>query len=443
MRLFIHRLMTRCAATGILLLPQLALAADLPKVAVVGVHQATLEEAAQNKVAAAVAKALDEGGAVDGLSPSEVARTLAGREGIVLEQGLLAEGRELLASARTLYINAQSEEAIPLLQQAITALENGVAGANSVRDLWEAWVYLGACHRQADAGPAAEQAFRAASALAPTRLPDSAAFPPDLIEAYRGALASLQAQAVDLVIQTEPKAQVWVDGELKGVAPLVVKGALPGTHYLVVRGEQGQAYQKLTVAAGDATPVSAPLKAPSLGQPAASASGRARQAGALYKAIGRHATDVDLLLLAGTDGNNLQLQLYAPKTESFGTLLSTPVQADVGAQIEGSLPTLLEQIDDQGQLLPNARAPLAASLDLATNPLLARLLTQPAPVLAVAPVGPTEEDSGKSKKGLMWGLIGGGIGVAVLGTGGALLATGAFAGPEEPVQAGTITIGPF
>ncbi len=168
--------MTRRAALCILVAPLQAFAA--PTIAVVGVHQPELTEAAQTATVQQVVDAIDAGGKADALTLAEFHASLAGREEVALREGLLGEGRRLLGEGRNLYNQAAWQEAVPVFQAAITALERSIPGSSTTRELWEAWVYLGACHLQLDAAGEATPAFQAAIALSAGRQPDAAVFRP-------------------------------------------------------------------------------------------------------------------------------------------------------------------------------------------------------------------------------------------------------------------------
>src|SRR5687767_304847 len=135
--------MTRQLAACTLGLTLAGAAQAVPTVAVVGIHQAELTPEAQLESAEAIAKVIDDSGKADGKTPKEVSQLLAGKEEVVLREGLLGEGRRLFAEARNLYNQASWADAIPVLESAIASLERGIPGSNTTRELWEAWVYLG------------------------------------------------------------------------------------------------------------------------------------------------------------------------------------------------------------------------------------------------------------------------------------------------------------
>src|SRR5690349_14599906 len=86
--------------------------ADAPRVGVVGLHQATLDADDQKRAVAALAAAVEAEGRFRALVPEQLAGALAGREQVVLEEGLLSGARQSLANGRTAFNQASWDEAV-------------------------------------------------------------------------------------------------------------------------------------------------------------------------------------------------------------------------------------------------------------------------------------------------------------------------------------------
>ncbi len=438
--------MTRRAALCILLTPLQAFAA--PTIAVVGVHQPELTEAAQTAMVQQLVEAIDTGGKADALTLQEFHASLAGREEVALREGLLGEGRRLLGEGRNLYNQAAWQDAIPVFDGAVTALERSIPGSNTTRELWEAWVYLGACHLQLDAAAEASSAFQAAIALSAGRQPDAAVFPPDLTTAYDAARAGLVAQATTLVIGGDvgAAAAVFVDGEPAGPAPITISGVLPGKHYINLRAASGTGSAEIYVPPpeGGAAPapvnLDVPLGPPSLGASEESAAARGRQNAAFYRALGGQST-ADYLLLAGVDGTTLSLQLYSRAIDAFSKVTEVPVSGTADDELIAAIPLLLAAVSDGGGLAAGATSPVSPPFSIGTNPIVAQLLLQPerfAPKVAGGGGGGSTDE--KRGNGL---LIGGVVGGAVLVGGGVALTAVLLGGGEPEPATGSVTVGPF
>jgi tetratricopeptide (TPR) repeat protein len=420
-----------------------------PTVAIVGIHQAELTPEAQQQTADAIARAMDDSGKADGRTPKEVHTLLAGKEEVVLREGLLGEGRRLFAEARNLYNQASWSDAIPVLESAIASLERSIPGSNTTRELWEAWVYLAACNQQLEAFDGANAAFAQAVALNANRQPDAAVFPPDLVTAFDAVRTPLLAQATTLEVAGDPAAEavVWLDGENKGKMPLVVTGVLPGKHYLNLRSGAGQGSAEVFVppAEGGAAPtavkVDGALGAASLGSAEESTGARGRQNAAFYRALGQQ-TAADFVLLAGVDGSTLTLQLYSREIDAFSRATEIPVTGTADDEALAAIPLLLNQLGPDGKLPVTATVASAAPFQIGTNSLVAQMLLEPA---RFAP--PRDNDgtnTGDGRNGPSGGAVAGIVVGAAVVAGGAVAAVVLLTGgDEEPAGTGVVTVGPF
>jgi hypothetical protein len=442
--------MTRCLALCIIFAPFSAFAAT-PTVAVVGIHQPELAPEAQAKAVEALVQAIDQTGKAKGMGTEALHTGISGKEEVILREGLLGEGRRLLAEGRNLYSQASWLEAVPVFESAQAALERTLPGSNTTRELWEAWVYLGACHLQMEAPDDATAAFQSAIALSVGREPDAAVFPPDMIAAFDAARAPLQAQATAIEVTGDPSdhALVFLDGESKGTAPLTISSVLPGKHFLNLRAatSTGSAEVYVPPVEGGGTPepvrVDIPLGAPSLGAAEESAAARGRQNAAYYRALGQQSS-VDYVLLAGVDGATLSLQLYSRGNDAFSKVTEVPVAGTADDEAIAAVPLLLGVLAEDGSLPAASTSPTTPPFSIGTNPIVAQLLLEPAKYAAQgnnASSPSPRPDDGKHGNGLLIGGIVGGA--AVVGGAVAVTAVLLGGGGGESDGTGTITVGPF
>src|SRR5262249_3971886 len=87
----------------------------LPEIAVVGLHVPGRMGDQSSEDAKRLAKALDDTGKVDGLTPAEMGKRLAGRESLIVDNYALGPGRERLKEGSVLYDRALPDQAIPVL----------------------------------------------------------------------------------------------------------------------------------------------------------------------------------------------------------------------------------------------------------------------------------------------------------------------------------------
>lgn len=424
-----------------------ALAADLPRVGVVGIHQASLDPAEQERAVERLVAAIEATGRFDALAPAELATALAGRESIVLEEGLLSTGRQQLASGKNAYNQASPDDAVPYLEAAIESLRAAFSGTNDATDLWEAQVWLGTSQLQRD--PPQEAAARAALAqaiaLSPTRPLNPALYPPNVIEVFEMIRSDLESRVVPLSVTTDSPANVWIDGVDKGPSPATVPGIVPGVHHVLARGSATQGYVQLDVAPaaavdGGAPPagaqvVAVPLGPMRLGEGAASATGRSNEIAATYLSLGHRADGLDYLLLVGVSDSLLQIQLLSVGTSTFSKPIELPYSEDADDEAAQAVPLLLNGIDANGTFTSTVPAP--GPVDIGANSELAMLLTNrilPTPVSGV-PVEPIPPPEKKSKVGVVLGIVGGIVVASAAGAGTWLV----LQGEDEPEQ-GAIVI---
>lgn len=412
-------------------------AAPRPTVAVVGLHQSSLDAADQERAIAALVAAIESGGRFDGRALPEVAAAIRGRERVILEEGLLKAARQNLANGRTSAAQAGWEEARSWLSSAITDFERAMAGANTTDELWEAHVLLGATHLQQETPdePAARAAFSRAVALSPTRPPDPAQFPPSVTDVYAAVQAELAAQAVTVSFSGVGK--LWLDGAERGALPMDVPKVMPGAHFALSRGDGQQGFARFEVAPGGAAPaVALPAGPPSLGAQADSPAARAAQVASIYSALGKRSDGLQYVLVAGVEGGLLHLQLFDSARGVFSRSVDLPYVDDCDDEAVAAVPLLLPIVDATGAFTANAASP--SPLGLGDNVALAGILTQPpaAPVVVLDPVGPNPPGPAqkKSRLPLVLGIVGGAVVAGGATTAAVLL------GGDPPEPTGTVIV---
>jgi tetratricopeptide (TPR) repeat protein len=433
--------MLRSFLIGILAASAPAFAQERPDIAVVGLHQDTLDVEAQKAAVAALVGAIEKDKKFEGLNQDDVASRVAGREGIVLEEAFMGPGRKLLEDGRILYEQAQPGDAIPILQEAVDSLRVGIATANQSRDLWDAWMYLGTAYFATEQRDQANRAWAAAAALAPARNPNPAKFPPDVIAAFDELRqARVGASSVVTVASDSADTTVYLNGEARGTAPAVLNGVLPGENHIVARSATGgHAYQMIDVSPGQAQTVQIKMGSPTLGTGGDSKFARARQATALYRTLGARAA-VDLVVIAGTVDDRLMLQLYSVTADAFSAPMSVPFEGSATDEAVAAMPTLLGLVGADGSVKVDETAANAIAVDVGDNKLLAQMLLSPAPP-KITTGGGGELPPPPPKRTGLWIALGG-VGVAAVGGGIAAWQLSSTEEPE-PVSNGTITVGPF
>ncbi len=418
---------------------QAAMAAD---VALVGVHDAELGADEQEALLEAMRLAVQRSGVHRALDGKAFSTLLAGREDLVLQQSVLAEGRRLVEDGRILFQQAQPEQAVDVLEACVEALREGMATTNAVRDLWEAWMLLATSHDAIGQQTAARDAISAAFAVQPERRPDPASYPPSVLELYESERELGSEDPAELTITVDlddVEAIVSLDGRELGAAPVVVTDVVPGEHHLRVRTSDGRVgYRALDVGSDENRTVELEVGPPSLGLPAGSDGQRGQQIGALYRAIGTHVR-VDLILVGGRVDGVMQLQLFDPEVDAFTAPVVLTTVSDT-AEVVGGVETLMALIGSSGQVRTEGGVFGPSPLDVGSNSLLASWLMAPARRSVPLPIFTPESAPEPPKK--RWpvyvGVAGGVVAAAVITTVAVVLA----GDRTPPTPGGTIYIGP-
>ena len=198
-----------------LLLTSSASARERTTIAVVGIHQEALTPDAQNAAVIELAEAIERSKKFDALVPSDLTWLIQGKEEVILQDAFGRTGRRLLEDGKTLYAQAQPEEAIPVLEAATDALTQTMSVTHAQNVLWEALFILGTAQLAIDASP--ERAWTQAVVLNPDREPNSSQYPPNIIEKYQVIQEKMLTQRGMLSIEAnEPGVTVWVNGAPQG-----------------------------------------------------------------------------------------------------------------------------------------------------------------------------------------------------------------------------------
>ena len=354
-------------------------------------HEAGRAQFDQDVIVRDLVRTLESTKRFDALGPDEVAQRIAGRERVIVEEGLLEVAVEKLHTGKGLYHQGLPDEALATLQAAVGDFMRAMPATNTVSDLWEAWVYIGTCHLQHDppATTAARIAFQNAASLLPQRPLNPALFPPDVVEAYETERHYLHLFPLILDVRADGPATIWIDGVEHGRAPTRVEGLVPGEHHVVARGEGTLGYALATSTAPELVAGSPPasprpptfgearlsLRLPVLGQALDSRVGRSQQTAALYLALANRAAGLDFVLLVGADEGVVHLQLLDARNESLSEPLSLPHTGDPGATAVAGLERLLDLVGEDTRLVRTVGA--AVPLDVGANSRLAALLLLP------------------------------------------------------------------
>lgn len=145
----------------------------------------------------------------------------------------LAEGAKHAAAARELYAAAKFEKAVDAFEAARAPMTKGLA-AQTDGALVELLIDLGVTHTDLGRTELAAAAFREARLRGGPETLSPDAFPPNVVALYGKTAAALASRTAPVVsIASVPAgAKVWLDGRLAGTAPLLLKNAPEGEHWI-------------------------------------------------------------------------------------------------------------------------------------------------------------------------------------------------------------------
>ena len=413
-------------------LTTVALAAKLPEVAVVGLHVDGMTEEEGQAASDAIGEGLTRTQSMTYVEPQFASAKLKGREELVLADMALGDAMSMLEEGRVLYGRAEPDSAIPLLQDAVRGLEEGIPATGQTADLLDAYLLLALAQTGMGELDAARAAYREVVTLDHTRDLDPISYPPDVIDAYVAVRDEVMATGTGtLRVQADgEEVEVLVDGRSVGTAPVAVNDLPVGVHHVYATADGGlRAYQRVVVETGATT---VPLELTrTIEAPADTASGRSRQTEALYRAIGAY-SQTPLVLLGGETGEGqVAVLLYSARSENFSQALVAPRGSDPAQAIADLIPALGSYVTETGDIRSDRVAISVPPLDIADNALLTQILLDPNEEVQVQYIetGP---------KWYVWAAMGG---VAAAGAG-----VGTWAvffrdpGGTEPTDDGTITV---
>lgn len=407
-----------------------AVASAAPEVAVLGLHIPGQSVEDGQESSERIVASLTASGAMVPIGPDEVASRLQGRSSLVLDSFALSEGEALLDEGRVLYQNAEPDAAIPLLEQGVEALSEGARVSGNTGRLIDGYLTLGLVQSGMGNNSAAMEAFSAAVVLDPKRELDTMSYPPDVIELYTQAQASVLGKGTgSLSLKGVGDSTVKVDGiEVDGTQ---AEGLAPGTHYVYATDSSGARYSAVTqVSAGETATLTVNFEGLSLAEPTQDENLRMAQTSNLYAALGTYA-QTPLILLGGQVGEDVVVALYSARSKNFSQALSAPAGKDPTQSILNLVPAIGSYVTEAGDIRPDRVAFDVPALSPNDNALLLELLLNP----KVPGPGGLAVDSGPR-----WGLWAGVGGVAALGAG---AATWAVLRDPEPKDQGTVTLGPI
>jgi hypothetical protein len=426
------------------LLCGLSPAAALPEVAVVGVHIPGVDAEAAEATNETLAQALEATGKVEALRPAELAPRLRGREELIISDAALNRGVAALDSGRALFERADTEGAIPLLEQAVARLDEGTRAVGDPKELVEAWLLLGLAQASQGDSEAALESWQAVAVLDPDLELDSIRYAPKIVDLFNQArAAAAEASSGTLTVSSAggSAGEVRVDGRPVGRAPLSLEGLPAGTHYVILDTDDGARHLAVAdLVAGEDLDLFVSEQSASLGRPAEDAVGRAVQTSELYKALGKYG-ETGLFLVGGVTEDRVSLCLYAPRTNTFSKALTAESGGDPAGALQDLVPSLASYLTESGGIRTDRVSPQVPGLDISANPVLTRLLFEPEDAPAEVAVVDGGED-GRGGRWLLW------AGAGAVAAGGATAAVILLTGeeqqdPPENTGGGTVVFGPI
>jgi|GEM_PF-1245420 len=416
-----------------------AAAQDLPELAVIGLHIEDFPGERARVDVGLLQRIAERSESVQVVGPDVLSERLQGREELVLEGFLLSSGRKDLDEGRRLYERAAPGEAIPFLEKAAGALEQGIIAGADNRYLLESLLLLAQARATAGDRPGALSAFERVVEIDALLELDTVNYPPKMVQIFEEARVRALGRGTGAVMvnTAEPGALVWLDGRAVGKTPVTVDPVVAGEHYLVVEGSDGRrTMQTVRVEADRDADMVAVLDAYLLAPAASGMKSRSTQVRRLYRALGEHLR-TDLVLIGGqTPDGQIRLQLYVPKSDRFSKSVSFPAGDDPYAAASRVLPGLLSFVRANGDLETERVSAKALPLRVDANPVMTRVLFEevtvepPVTTAVAAPIA--------SQDWLIW------TGAGVLGAAGVFgLSSLVFNGEDEGRQRGSVTVGPL
>jgi hypothetical protein len=411
------------------LLQGVALAGKGAEVGVVGAHIRGQEEAEAAILSETMASAISSSGNLEAMPPQKFASTISGREALILSEAFQGSGRKRLEEGRVLYERADFEGAIEALSDATRLIEQGLPHADDARDLLDAQLLLGVAALSNGDDATAGAAFRRVVTLDPARELDAVNFPPAVVSRFNvERKAVLGQQRARVKVDLPEGAVLRVDGAESASRELELA---PGRHVLVVSASEGmRATTVLELRAGESRAWKPSLDSLGMGAPDLPLDQRQGQTEGMYRSLGRN-SDRLVLLSGDIGGGKVGVQLFEPRTGNFSKPLTDDAGQDPGDTIVDLLPALAGYVGEQGTLRSDRVTSQPIPLDMSTNPVLARMLLDPAPLVETRTV----------VQKVPWYVWASG-GALIVGTAVVVgvVAAGGEGGPSEQPQGGTVVI---
>ncbi len=394
-------------APGIASLPRLggvALAASDARVAVVGVFgNPDSYEEDLNDMTEELVDLIDRSPGFEARGPDSFGRSVWDRKSSVLEDVFLGAAQASLQEGKVLYDNAQFQGALSSLEKAESSMERGIEFLRDPRLLVEIHLYLGLTHTALGNHEDAQEHFEEVARTDPARTLDPVRTPPNMIEAFEDAklfISESGSVGVEVMSGDVEGASIYINGRRAGTTPTYLDLAPGEYHIAVEHPEEGWDYQKERFYAGDDLTldfVLIPQGIRPMGREKTESS-RSRRVQSLFRSLGE-TIDADLLLLAALDdGDNLQLQLYSPRSDVFSGVSEGLVMSGgrIDRDVLSELVTeVLYMTDGSGGIRPDNTTTTTSPLYIGRNPTLNRLLTGAEPSLATERVTVRDSSGGR------------------------------------------------
>lgn len=146
-----------------------------------------------------------------------------------------AKAEELIARAKEAMEESEFGAAVKHLKAAVKLLEENGDAVADLRLLPEAYLQLGVAHFRDGNEDEGDDMLNKAVHLDPDRKLDPADYPPLFIRVFdRARFNVLRRPRANIEVKAAKGAQVLLDGRNMGKAPIVLKDALPGNHWIRV-----------------------------------------------------------------------------------------------------------------------------------------------------------------------------------------------------------------
>jgi hypothetical protein len=368
---------------------------------------------------------------------------LGGRGSRIVDVALRARGLDMLSEGKVLFDRADLEAAKDMISASVTALEKAMAGSSDGRTLVDALLVQGNLALAMGESSVARLAFKRVVLMDPVRELDSVHYPPKVVSLFNDVRQEVRRVPVGSIqVKTEdPLATVHIDGRYQGVGSQTISDLPPGNHHVLVMGATGhRSYAAVEVRPGKKIQFSAVLDSFFIGFPGENEAEREAQTSQLYRALGDQVTE-GLVLIAGETGvDEVGVQFYEPRTDTFSRILRRESDGDAMASVIALVPQLKQFLAGQGGLAPQAVGSEVLALDIGSNPELAEVLLGPEKPDVAQLVPPPAEFGPPPSHSVPWPVWAGAGGMIVAATAVALFLRPATDGEATRQSTGTGTV---